>query len=481
MEVKMRGKWKEKTLAGLFLRYALLFCVNTVVVIGGMFLLLQCAGAIGIVLPANYAEMVLADNMEKLRKGNEPVEALIPAGCTYGIYGKDGEWVEGDFPEEERRLSWEQYEKGNIYARGRGYYQFIYMDDGNVCIVKYHLMMCYADEKLNALLPAPEFFMLLLDVIFFFLNMFLVSRGFAKKIKAQLWELRGITEKIAENNLAFDTKTSDIKEINEVMASFGQMRDALQDSLKKQWDMEKQKQDQLSALAHDIKTPLTIIRGNAELLAEEEMSEEKMSGEKMSEEKMSEENRECTGYILSNTAEIEHYLEAMLQVLRGGGEKKEETLIKSSLLEQSLRKTAEQLAAAEKFPVSFTICHGEGLLWGNTESILRAWENIVSNAAEYTNPEKGMDIVIKQEEKEGARYLAASVRDYGKGFTSQELSCADEEFYSGDASRHGRKHQGLGLAIAKRFAEEQGGFLKYKNCSDGEGAEVALWLKMKEL
>ncbi len=462
MEVKMR----EKTLAGLFLRYALLFCVNTVVVIGGMFLLLQCAGTIGIVLPANYAETVLADNMEELRKGDESVETLIPAGCTYGIYSKDGEWLEGDLPEEERGAAWKQYEKGNIYARSKGYYRFIYMDNGNVCIVKYHLRMRYANEKLNALLPAPELLMLLLDVIFFFLNMFWVSRGFAKKIKARLWELREITEKIAENNLAFDTKTSDIKEINEVMVSFGQMKDALQDSLKKQWDMEKQKQDQLSALAHDIKTPLTIIKGNAELLAEEDMSEE---------------NRECTGYILSNTAEIERYLEAMRHVLRGTGEKKEYTFIKSSLLEQSLHKTAEQLAAAEKLPVSFTICHEEGTLYGNIESILRAWENIVSNAAEYTNPEKGLDIVIKQGEREGARYLAASVRDYGKGFTKQELSCADEEFYSGDASRHGRKHQGLGLAIAKRFAEEQSGFLEYKNCSGGEGAEVALWLKMQDL
>ena len=46
------------------------------------------------------------------------------------------------------------------------------------------------------------------------------------------------------------------------------MRDALRESLEKQWKTEQEKKQQMSALAHDIKTPLTIVRGNAELLSE---------------------------------------------------------------------------------------------------------------------------------------------------------------------------------------------------------------------
>ena len=82
-------------------------------------------------------------------------------------------------------------------------------------------------------------------------------------------------------------------------------------------------------------------------------------------------------------------------------------------------------------------------------------------------------------EKETGTYLTAEVRDYGKGFTRKDLACADQEFYSGDISRHDRSHQGLGLSIAKRFMEKQGGLLEFKNAEDGPGAETSLWLFME--
>lgn len=67
----------------------------------------------------------------------------------------------------------------------------------------------------------------------------------------------------------------------------------------------------------------------------------------------------------------------------------------------------------------------------------------------------------------------AAVRDYGAGFSDRYLQYAAQEFYSGDASRHDRRHQGLGLASAKRFLEAQGGFLEYRNADEGMGQK---WL-----
>lgn len=64
----------------------------------------------------------------------------------------------------------------------------------------------------------------------------------------------------------------------------------------------------------------------------------------------------------------------------------------------------------------------------------------------------------------------------GHRWSREDLRHADEEFYSGDTSRHGRDHQGMGLFIAKQFLEEQGGFLTFQNCADGMGAEVSLWI-----
>lgn len=461
----MEVKRKEKTLAGMFLKYVVLFCTSTILLICGIFLLLQCAASAGLVLPANAAEVQLSENAEQIRKAGESLEKWIPEGCTYGVYNTEGVYLKGNFSEQEQKSSWIQYRKDNVYAANRGYYRFIYLNDGNICIVKYRLLMRYAITKLNDFIPAPEIFMFLMDVVLIILNVIFLSRRFAKKVKAELQELGVITEKIAGNDLEFETKASDIKEINQVMLSLGRMKDALQESLKVQWDMENQKQDQLSALAHDIKTPLTIIRGNTELLKEGELSEE---------------NRECAEYVLTNVQEIEQYLETMKQILRGTEEEADKRVFRCERLEERFRETAKQLSMAEKIPVSYTVEPLEGEICCDETNILRAWCNIISNAAEYTDRQRGIDITIKPGCRENRIYLAACVRDYGGGFSAKDLQYAEKEFYSGDTSRHDRRHQGLGLTIAKKFAEEQGGFLEYGNSDSGAGAEVALWLKIVE-
>ena len=75
----------------------------------------------------------------------------------------------------------------------------------------------------------------------------------------------------------------------------------------------------------------------------------------------------------------------------------------------------------------------------NQENLLRACKNILSNAIEHTDRENGIDVQI--------------------------------------CFIHSKKHQGLGLAIAKRFLEEQGGMLKFGN-HDVRGAQVDCFIKL---
>lgn len=460
------GDWipmevKKKTLAGIFLRYVVLFCLTMLLSFAGICLLLLGAASIGLTRPANYAEVILSENEEEIRKAGMSVKELIPDGCTYGIYSDEGTWLAGSFSKQEQSSAWALYQKGRIYADNGTYCRFIPMDSGNVCIVNYRIQMCYSLEVLNGLLPAPELLGMFLLLAFFVLNMLLLSRRFAKDLQAELGKLSAVTDKIRENDLEFAAAPSKIREIHEVMDSLTRMKEALKDSLKKQWDMEKQKQEQLSALAHDIKTPLTVIRGNAELLLEN------VSGQ---------EDRECASYILSNVQEMEQYLAAMRSVLHGLEQKQEQRTVSCKELEELFLESARQIAVAAKIPVSFDIIPSSMKMLCCEERMLRAWSNLVSNGAEHTDPQKGIHIRICSHEKDGQTYLTAAVRDFGKGFTEKDLRHADEEFYSGDSSRHGRNHQGMGLFIAKQFLEEQGGFLTYQNCADGVGAEVALWI-----
>lgn len=90
--------------------------------------------------------------------------------------------------------------------------------------------------------------------------------------------MKETAERVEREDLDFEREYSDIQEVDHVLGALYQMKEALQKSLKEQWDIKRQKEDQIASLAHDIKTPLTIIRGNTELLLEEETEEEKESG-----------------------------------------------------------------------------------------------------------------------------------------------------------------------------------------------------------
>lgn len=460
MEIKGRRNGKPKTLAGLFLKFAILFCATTALVFVGCTLLLIGSVYIGAALPADYAETRLAEHTPQIKAAGEAVEEWIPQGCTYGIYSPTGEWKTGSLPEQEREEAWIQYQEENIYAPTGAYYRFIVQDSKDVCIVRYGLYVRYSWEPLNGLLPAPEAMALVLTAVLFILNAILLSRRFARRLDQKLEELRKITDKITEHDLEFETRPSDIREIDEVISSFSQMKDALKNSLTAQWEMERQKQEQLAALTHDIKTPLAVIQGNAELLAEEQLSPE---------------SKECAEYILTNVKDMEQYMEAIRQILHGNGENDRETKISCAELGELLRTAAAQIAAAEKIPVHFDMNVPEGDICCRKERILRAWNNILSNGAERTDKSRGIRVQLGQDMQKGQTYMTAAVRDYSPGFSQKDLEYADQEFYSGDDSRHDRKHQGLGLAIAKRFLEEQGGFLEFGNHENG--AEVCCWMR----
>ena len=457
-------KKRQKTLGGLFLKYIAVFCVSSLLLMVLEAAVFMAMVRASLILPASYAENWLSVNEEKLTQADRVEEEWMPGGCRYGIYSENGDWLYGNLEEEERNEGWQHYQTGNIYGQGGWYYRFFHRDNGEICLVKYQLITRYANEKLNQCLPTPEIMLPIVYFLLFAVNVYFLSRRFGNRLKKELLSLHEVTERIAGNDLDFQVKPSGVREINEVMFSLGKLKDALQQSLKRQWDMEQRRKEELSALAHDIKTPLTVIRGNGELLEEGCLSPE---------------DKENVAFILENAREIDVYLQRMRQLLSGGEEMSEPLLMQGQDLAKKMAETAKRLCRGERLPLTVNIEKIDGRIFCVKEEILRAWENLISNGAEHTDRKRGLEIHIQMKEKETGTYLTAEVRDYGKGFTRKDLACADQEFYSGDISRHDRSHQGLGLSIAKRFMEKQGGLLEFKNAEDGPGAETSLWLFME--
>lgn len=466
MEIKNK---KKKTLTGIFAGYILSFVMLTIVWAFFCFILMFAViltSGLGL-LPANYGELVLEKNNEAIKESEKVGEELIPSGSQFGIFDQDGTFLYGSFDKKDQETAWQNYQKDNQYARGKGYYHFFQRKNGEICIVKYYIEVRYANEKLNDILPPAEkltsWLMAGLFTILTVLSGLILSRHFAKRMKKELAGLARVTEKIACNDLDFEVQSSNIREMEDSMRSLEKMKDALKISLQQQWEAEQSRNRQLSALAHDIKTPLTVIRGNAELLTEGELCSEDLF---------------CVQEILKNARDIEQYLDSMRQVLKGQKNRTEQERVSCSDLAWEFKEAACRLGEVKRIPVFLETEEGEHegeILCSRTE-LLRAWKNIVSNGLEHTSPGKGIRIEICEKVLE-APYLVVSVRDYGQGFSKEALIHGAEAFFSGDESRHDRKHQGLGLSIAENFMKNQGGFLEYKNVEKECGALVSLWIK----
>ncbi len=466
MEIKNK---KKKTLTGIFAGYILSFVMLTIVWAFFCFILMFAViltSGLGL-LPANYGELVLEKNNEAIKESEKVGEELIPSGSQFGIFDQDGTFLYGSFDKKDQETAWQNYQKDNQYARGKGYYHFFQRKNGEICIVKYYIEVRYANEKLNDILPPAEkltsWLMAGLFTILTVLSGLILSRHFAKRMKKELAGLAQVTEKIACNDLDFEVQSSNIREMEDSMRSLEKMKDALKISLQQQWEAEQSRNRQLSALAHDIKTPLTVIRGNAELLTEGELCSEDLF---------------CVQEILKNARDIEQYLDSMRQVLKGQKNRTEQERVSCSDLAWEFKEAACRLGEVKRIPVFLETEEGEHegeILCSRTE-LLRAWKNIVSNGLEHTSPGKGIRIEICEKVLEDP-YLVVSVRDYGQGFSKEALIHGAEAFFSGDESRHDRKHQGLGLSIAENFMKNQGGFLEYKNVEKECGALVFLWIK----
>lgn len=462
----MKSAFKEPRLSVLFVGYLVVYGVSTFVLCVALLTGLILLGNTDTVQPANMQEIILSQNMSKIQQANsDDVAQYIPDGATYGIYDKDGKWLGGTMNKDRRSDAWNRYSLREYTPDDEGYYKYMPMENGDVCIVHYLIGMRYTSDTLNRILPPPEHLLVWGMLLVAVLNLLYLAHRFGRAINRRLETVQQVTEKIAANDLDFEvTQDTGIREINAVMASLGTLRDALKASLTTQWQKEQQKSEQLAALAHDIKTPLTVIRGNAELL--QESAEDAFS-------------RGSATYIVESAEDINTYLEKMRAVLSN------EALAPCSAVQsvqdfvEILRHAAKQLTQAAQLPLHEQLDVSEGAVCVHTEEALRAWNNLLSNAATYTDGAEGIACSYTVQENEDGRYLVATVRDYGTGFTAKDLQHADEAFYIGDESRHLRNHQGLGLAIAKAVMCAQGGMLCYANATEGAGATVSLWFKLE--
>lgn len=454
MERKIK---KEISLKTIFFRFLVQIILSWALILVLFISIMELLIIFNVILPADAIEMNISSWQETLTSDDSFTPDTLPTGTDYACFSMDGELLFTNMQQEALDTatslipaSSETTANGSDVLINQSIYKLIY-GRHQLLVLSYQLNAAFTSPLLQRIFPSAEPFLLLLllflvlaDLIFFILH-------YAKKLEGELLLLQYASEQIYLRNLDFECRRTGICEFNRVLRSLLLLRDELRHSLKGQWQLQQQKKEQLSALAHDIKTPLTIIRGNAELLAESTLTDEQ---------------REYNSFIMENTRQIHDYVAQMLEISK-------EQLPSSSdcdldELLSVLQKTAKNLSYEKKLIFSL---HKENLpenLHLPEDSLKRILTNIIDNAVQYSPMGGTITMTAARIQiSSSASMLVFTVTDNGCGFSKEALLLGTTEFYRADSSRSSKEHFGMGLAIANHLTQSLHGSLLLSNHAAG--------------
>lgn len=442
------------TLKTIFLKYLILLFIVLCISIVVPFIIYSLLLNSNFLLPANYIETEIEHLREKLESADWIDKSDLPAGSSYLILTKDFSIIDGNINREhiDEAIA---FAKGDSEVRGSKKSYKLIERDQEYLVIQYYVTPRYSVESMNNYLPNPDYLLIGVILVNSILFSFFVAGLFAKKLRNELVPIVQTTAKIKEKNLDFEINPSTIKEFNDVLDSLSEMKNELKKSLETQWRQEQRKNEQIAMLSHDIKTPLTIVKGNADLLREVK----------------EEEKEEFLQYILEGAEEIENYVQMVLYMTKTENEidvhfKKINTACFINDVLKKLKALANQKGIAveykqEKLLETF---HGDSTL------LQRALLNVFANAVDYSEANGKITFIVSRYEN----HIRFTVIDSGKGFSEVDLTDATSKFYMNDKSRTKKGHYGMGLYITNNIVNLHFGKLTLENCKRTKGAKVTI-------
>ena len=211
------------------------------------------------------------------------------------------------------------------------------------------------------------------------------------------------------------------------------------------WDKQKQF---IADASHELKTPLTVITTNAELMKSESSEENKSK---------------FTDNILTMSKQMRGLVESMLEIARldNGSVRKEfavfnlsETVSDAILPFEALFYEKEQNFTSE--------IESDIRINGNAEQIKQVVDILLDNANKYATEKSEIKLILK---KQGRNQCRISVSNEGETIPEEELKNIFKRFYRGDKTRQMNNSYGLGLSIAESIVIEHSGkiFAESKN------------------
>ena len=266
-----------------------------------------------------------------------------------------------------------------------------------------------------------------------------------RSIAVPLVKLRKATQNIKEGNLDFVLEVEGKDEFSQFCQDFEEMRKRLKESTEEKILMDKENKELISNISHDLKTPITAVKGYVEGI---------MDGVADTPEKM---NR-YVRTIYNKTNEMDHLINELTFYSKIDTNRIPYTFSKLNV-EDYFSDCAEELGLEMETKgielVYANYVEKDVQVIADGEQIRRVIHNIVSNAIKYMEKPKG---IIQLRVKDVGDFIQVEIEDNGKGIAAKDLPYIFDRFYRTDVSRNSSKGgSGIGLSIVKKIMEDHGG------------------------
>ena len=276
--------------------------------------------------------------------------------------------------------------------------------------------------------------------------------------------LRTATNQLKEGDLNYSVQTETDDEIGQLCEDFEEMRIRLKKLIEDRLQYEEEMKELISNISHDLKTPLTAIKGYAEGI---------MDG------------------VADTTEKREKYLKTIFMKANDMSTLVDELALYAMIDCDTLLYSFKDLNPVDYFEdciedltldlemKNISIYYENGVdydvrVMADAEQLKRVINNIVGNSVKYLNKSQGVIKIITQDIGE---YIQVDIEDNGKGISQIDLPYIFDRFYRADTSRNSKQGgSGLGLAIAKKIIADHMGEI-WAVSKEGYGTTVSFTLK----
>lgn len=279
-----------------------------------------------------------------------------------------------------------------------------------------------------------------------------------------LHKLQEATKQIKDGNLDFTLEVDNEDEIGQLCQDFEEMRLRLKESQDAKMQYDKESKELISNISHDLKTPITAIKGYVEGIQDGVAS----SPEKLNKyirtiyTKANDMDRlidELTFYSKIDTNKIP-YNYSKINVRDYFGDCVEEVGVEMETRGIDLG--------------YFNYVDEDVMIIADAEQLKRVINNIIGNSLKYLDKKKG---IINIRIKDDGDFIQVVIEDNGKGIAAKDLPCIFDRFYRTDSSRNSSKGgSGIGLSIVKKIIEDHGGRI-WATSKEGIGTEMHFVLR----